>query len=108
MQLIVKYGELELLFHPVIQRLVKLKWDMYGRRFATFYLIVNIIYVMIWSAFAVVMSASRNPLEPTEGNSWRIILAVLGILMTVLALVKVRLLVVEDSWLLLVGLLQDV
>ncbi len=84
-----KFNELDLLCHPVVQRLLELKWKEYGHQMAWFYLAINSLYVILWSVLAYVASATKSPFAVEPQNYWKIVLLGLAVILTVVFLVDV-------------------
>ena len=90
-QIIVLYNEKKLIMHPVILRLIKLKWDQFGKWQVCLYLLINLFYTFIWTAIGVSLPR-KTPFTfytPLKQNAWRIVLDIIGCAMTLVFVVKV-------------------
>lgn len=85
--------------HPVIQRLLAKKSELYGRRHFLSNLLINFIFTAIWTALTVALPGPKyvedteNKVQfysPVSENMWRIVLEALGLLMAVYFVLKVR------------------
>ena len=78
--------------HPVILRLIKLKWDLFGKWNAVLYLIINLLYTIIWTVIVVTLPRNHSDAfyTPLKKNAWRIVIDTVGCLMTLVFIVKVH------------------
>lgn len=112
LEAIIKFNESKLIMHPVIQRLLAKKLELYGRRYFITNLFVNFMFTVIWTALTVTLpgpeqvEAVRNAerpclaedietcrLEfylPVSKHLWRIVLEAIGLLMAVGFVLKIR------------------
>jgi len=112
LEAIIKYNESRLIMHPVIQRLLAKKVQLYGKRHFMTNLFVNFIFTAIWTALTVTLPGpeqveaainTQRPcpigsehlcrLEfymPVSSNIWRIVLEAIGLLMVVYFILKIR------------------
>lgn len=82
LEVIVKYKDLTLIMHPVIQRLIQKKTQLFGRRYFIFMFLINLLFTVLWTALTVTLphhnfvsspltnsnqSATTNP-NPTMTN----------------------------------------
>lgn len=67
---------MELIMHPVFRRLIDVKWKQFGRRAAAWQLIVQIIYVLTWTALAITLHIGRESkyYYPPSKYWWRIVM----------------------------------
>lgn len=74
----------EVVTHPVMQRLIQIKWDQYGRFSNMYQLIFHTIFGIAWTAVALgTPENSDNLYKDITAKIWRITLGVMIILMTV-------------------------
>eukprot|EP00794_Sanderia_malayensis_P014118 gene14118-15594_t len=90
LQVIVNFNESNLIMHPVILRLVKLKWDLFGKRNATLLLTINIIFTLIWTAIGLLLprTYSTSYYTPLKDNAVKIVLELIGGLMMLFFILK--------------------
>ncbi len=72
--MIVVYKETDLVMHPVIQKLIKVKWHLFARRESFKELALNLFYTLIWIILAIFTPRDGKFYEPLGKNSWRIAL----------------------------------
>lgn len=89
--------------HPVIQRLLAKKSELYGRRFFLSNVLVNFIFTLIWTALIIGLP---GPVEvenntkkvsfyrPASEHMWRILLEIIGLLMVIYFVVKVSVFII--------------
>lgn len=83
--------------HPVIQRLLAKKTELYGRRHFVTSLLVNFIFTAIWTALTISLPGPQEVesmkrvqfYEPISEYIWRVILEVIGLLMALYFVLKV-------------------
>lgn len=83
-QVILQYNQLDLIMHPVFQKLLDVKWNLFGK-WGTFGLVaVNLFYTLIWTALGIFLPRhGENYYTPISSNWWRLILEIIGLLLTV-------------------------
>eukprot|EP00795_Rhopilema_esculentum_P015771 gene15771-7069_t len=81
---IVLYNELTLVVHPVILRLINLKWKLFGKKNALLNLFINIFYTFIWTAIGVTIPRlhTHGLYTPVSKQWWRMVIEAIGIFMT--------------------------
>ncbi|XP_065107651.1 uncharacterized protein [Paramisgurnus dabryanus] len=84
LELIVSQGKLDLIMHPVVLKLITVKWKLYGRTGACILLLLNFLFIVSWTTVAISVSVS-----PEEGDRyilprdwWRVLLVVLALVLT--------------------------
>lgn len=89
--MIVQYNELELVVHPVILKLIQMKWELFGKMNALVVLAINIIYTLLWTAIGVTLPQDhKEPFyTPLKEKWWRLLIEVIGALMTLAFIVRV-------------------
>jgi len=84
--------------HPVIQRLLAKKSELYGRRYFLSNLLINFVFTLIWTILTIGLPGSEHFEDdtkkisfytPVSENTWRIILEVIGLLMVIHFVLKV-------------------
>eukprot|EP00795_Rhopilema_esculentum_P002084 gene2084-17654_t len=88
LEMIVKYKEMDLLQHPVIERLLHLKTKLYARSYLLLYLFLNTVYVLLWCTLSILMSATHEPFHWSKDNFWKVALALLVLLLTLAAAIE--------------------
>ncbi len=91
LQMIVLYNELNLIMHPVILQLVKLKWSMFGQKFAIINVLINVFYTIVWTAIAIVAEKKHvtTHYTPMKDHVFKIIVEALGVIMTLVFIIQV-------------------
>ncbi|XP_064410291.1 transient receptor potential channel pyrexia-like [Latimeria chalumnae] len=81
LEVIVQYRQLDLIMHPVVQKLIEIKWKKIGIKGITILLTLNLIFIIIWTILGIASSLLRTEEEPYKlpEDSWRIVLAVIAI-----------------------------
>ncbi|XP_076824501.1 uncharacterized protein LOC143470328 isoform X2 [Clavelina lepadiformis] len=82
LEVIVTYRQLDLIMHPVITRLIDVKWEQFGRRHAFQTLAINFIFILIWTILGVGVPWYLRYQYIFPQDWWRLFLLVLGCLMT--------------------------
>uniref|UniRef100_A0A3P9L274 Transient receptor potential channel pyrexia n=1 Tax=Oryzias latipes TaxID=8090 RepID=A0A3P9L274_ORYLA len=81
---VVQEGKLDLIMHPVVIKLIQIKWKLYGRFGAWLLLILNFLFNVAWTTVAISVSVHRD--EPDRyifpQDWWRVLLVVLALLLT--------------------------
>ncbi|XP_026858318.2 transient receptor potential channel pyrexia isoform X4 [Electrophorus electricus] len=84
--LIVHQGKLDLIMHPVVLKLIAVKWNLYGRLGAWILLLLNFLFIISWTVVAISVSVSRE-----EGSRyifpqdwWRVVVVAVALGLTVL------------------------
>ena len=78
-----------IIMHPVMQCLIANKWERFGRRWAWFDFILNMVSAIIWTAMGVTLPLDNNSLyNPPIEKWWRMVLASFVLLLTVYELVR--------------------
>ena len=80
-QLAVQLEEFDIIMHPVMQHLIKEKWNQFGKFGAIIAAGIHFTYIMIWTFLAIFIARDGNYYDGTDAY-WRIPLELLGVLMT--------------------------
>ncbi|XP_022090577.1 uncharacterized protein LOC110979250 isoform X2 [Acanthaster planci] len=80
LQVIVQFHQLELILHPVVQRLMEIKWKKFGWWGAILQVLVNLAFILLWSVIAVTLRPSERMTLPND--IWRIAIWALALLIT--------------------------
>lgn len=73
--------QFDVLMHPVMQRLVALKWNQYGKFGTILDLVINLVYAILFTVFAVETPAVGQELYlPLRDKAWRLFLGLVLIL----------------------------
>uniref|UniRef100_A0A8C7CKV6 Si:ch73-193i2.2 n=1 Tax=Oncorhynchus kisutch TaxID=8019 RepID=A0A8C7CKV6_ONCKI len=57
---IVHQGKLDLIMHPVVLKLITVKWKLYGRLGAWILLLLNLLFIVSWTTVAISVSVIRD------------------------------------------------
>jgi len=89
LEIAVQNERYDIIMHPVMQRLIGVKWQMYGKWGAILDLIINLVYTVLWTVLAVTLpNNGRDLYLPLAENSWRLLIGILLILFTILEIKK--------------------
>ena len=96
LEIAVQNERFDIIMHPVMQRLIAMKWQIYGKWGAVLDLVVNLVYTILWTVFAVTLSRhGRDLYFPITSNIWRVIIDIFLILLT---LVEIRKQILSKFW----------
>lgn len=82
LKLAVQLQEFDVIMHPVMQQLIKTKWNLYGKIGSVIGASIHLLYIMIWTSLAIVLPGDGNYYG--GGNWWRIPIELIGVLMTLI------------------------
>ena len=85
------YDEVDLMMHPAINKLLSVKWKLFGRRRAIIGNFWNVIHTLLATIliFAVPFKPYDKQFSPVKEQVWKIILAVVFFILTFFFWVKV-------------------
>ncbi|XP_032874770.1 short transient receptor potential channel 2-like [Amblyraja radiata] len=85
LEVIVQYRQLDLIMHPVVQKLIALKWQHFGMRGVTIMLTLNICFIVSWTVLGLSSSLANVKQLNYElpGDWWRVLIATVAIALTV-------------------------
>ncbi|KAG5831550.1 hypothetical protein ANANG_G00304870 [Anguilla anguilla] len=88
LEFIVRQGQLDLIMHPVILKLIAVKWNLYGRTGAWIFLLLNFLFILSWTTVAISVSVVRDETHPYvfPQDWWRVLVAVFALGFTVMEL----------------------
>ena len=71
--------------HPVMHRLIAVKWKIYGKKGAILDLVLNLIYTILWTVECVSVPNDGHELyTPLKENIWRVAINAFVILFTLM------------------------
>ena len=76
--------------HPVFQRLLDVKWDLFGKWGVLLLVAVNLFFTLIWTFLGIFIPRDRKYYDPPGDNWWRMTLEIMGVLMTCYFIFMVR------------------
>ncbi|XP_057306043.1 uncharacterized protein LOC130644445 [Hydractinia symbiolongicarpus] len=84
LQAIVMYNELDLIMHPAIQKLLDVKWSLFGKTQAIINNFWNIFYAVLATVltYTLPFSAYDRQFTPVKDKAWKIVLAVIFFILT--------------------------
>ena len=89
LEIAVQNERFDIIMHPVMQRLIAVKWKMYGKWGAIQDLVLNIVYTILWTVLAVTLPRyGRDLYLPIGKNSWRLVIGILLVIFTILEIRK--------------------
>ncbi|XP_030628244.1 transient receptor potential channel pyrexia [Chanos chanos] len=84
LEFIVHQGKLDLIMHPVILKLIRVKWNLHGRSGAWLLLLLNFLFIVSWTTVAISVSVNHEDghryIFPQDW--WRVFVVVLALLLT--------------------------
>ncbi|XP_029109927.1 transient receptor potential channel pyrexia-like, partial [Scleropages formosus] len=85
LEFIVQQEKLELIMHPVVLKLITVKWKLYGRTGAWILLLLNFLFIISWTTVAISVSVVRDEEHPYvfPDDWWRVLVVVLALILTV-------------------------
>ena len=87
-----------IIMHPVMQCLVATKWEKFGRRWAWFDFILNLISAIIWTTMGVTLPLEHNLLyNPPHEKWWRMGLACIALFLTFYELLRQIVITVRNN-----------
>jgi len=86
----VQLEEFDIIMHPVMQRLIKEKWNQFGRFGAIIAAGIHFVYIMIWTFLAIFIARDGKHYEGTD-IYWRMPLELIGVLLTLYFILMVSL-----------------
>ncbi|XP_075922614.1 uncharacterized protein LOC142924317 isoform X2 [Petromyzon marinus] len=76
LELMVVYRLHEHILHPVVRRLIDIKWSAYGRRNSWLLLGMNLFFIVSWVALMVSVPWEVRHIYTFPGDAWRVVLAI--------------------------------
>uniref|UniRef100_A0A8C2H915 Si:ch73-193i2.2 n=1 Tax=Cyprinus carpio TaxID=7962 RepID=A0A8C2H915_CYPCA len=84
LEIIVSQGKLDLIMHPVVLKLITVKWNLYGRTGAWILLLLNFLFIVSWTTVAISVSVRPDgDRYNLPQDWWRVLLVVLALVLTV-------------------------
>lgn len=89
LEVAIQTQQFDIVMHPVMQRLVYIKWQKFGKRGAWLDLTTNLLYSVLWTVLGVTLPHKASELyTPLRERWWRLVLAILVILLTFVEIFK--------------------
>ncbi|XP_040210884.1 transient receptor potential cation channel subfamily V member 6-like [Rana temporaria] len=81
LEVIVQARQLDIINHPVIQKLIEVKWKFFGRKHIFILLSLNLLFILSWTALGIGSSLPRPEDAPYKfpEDIWRIILSIIAL-----------------------------
>ena len=77
--------------HPVFQKLLDVKWKLFGKWGTFQFVAINLLYTLIWTVLGILLPREgENYYTPLSSNWWRLLLEIIGVLLTVYFISTVR------------------
>ena len=85
------YDEVDLIMHPAIQKLMDVKWKLFGKRYAIVSNFWNIFYTILATVitFSIPMKGYDVQYTPVKDNVWKLVMAVIFFILTFYFWIKV-------------------
>ena len=85
---VVRYKQMELIMHPVLKRLIEVKWDYFGKTGSIIQVFVQLLYCLIWTVLGITLPRTSvstwSYYDPASKYWWRIVLESLAVSITAL------------------------
>ncbi|XP_078542266.1 uncharacterized protein LOC144827992 [Lissotriton helveticus] len=90
LEVIVQTHQLDIIMHPVIQKLIEIKWKRFGRKNIAIKLLLNLIFTISWTALGIAAGLERSEENPYvfPEDAWRIIVIVIALGLSIYQLVE--------------------
>ena len=72
----------------VFQRLLYVKWQLFGKKGSVKLLILNMFYTLIWTILGILLREGEHFYLPLKKCWWRIILEVIAVILTIYFLIS--------------------
>lgn len=93
LQLAVQLEEFDVIMHPVMQQLIKQKWNKFGKWGAVIDAGIHFLYILIWTILGIQLPKADGDTVPEYYSAprlyWSIPLEVFGVLLTLYFLLHV-------------------
>ncbi|XP_041358930.1 transient receptor potential cation channel subfamily V member 3-like isoform X1 [Gigantopelta aegis] len=83
LQVAVAYRQYELVMNLVFVKLLDVQWKAFGRRGAWINLIINFLYILVWTVIGVLVEYDKRHIYQWPTDSWRVVLWLLAVGITV-------------------------
>ncbi len=89
LEVVIQYNQLDLIMHPVFQRLLFVKWQQFGKKGSLKLMFLNLFYTLIWTILGILIPREgENFYTPLKTQWWRIILEFIAVSLTVYFLIS--------------------
>ncbi|XP_069813214.1 transient receptor potential channel pyrexia-like isoform X2 [Dendropsophus ebraccatus] len=90
LEVIVQSRQLDIIMHPVIQKLIEVKWRFFGRKNICIMLSLNLLFIISWTALGIASSLIRPEDAPYKfpEDAWRIIVICIALGLTLYQIVE--------------------
>ncbi|KAM4027277.1 uncharacterized protein ACNLHF_023083 isoform 3-T5 [Anomaloglossus baeobatrachus] len=90
LEVIVQSRQLDIIMHPVIQKLIEEKWRFFGRKKISIMLSLNLLFIISWTALGIASSLPRAEDAPYKfpEDVWRIIVICIALGLTLYQIVE--------------------
>jgi len=84
LEVIVQYNQLDLVMHPVFQRLLHVKWNLFAKWGSWLMVLLNLFYTLIWTFLGIFIPRGEKLIyyDPISENWWRLVLELIGLCLT--------------------------
>ena len=88
------HKELDLIMHPAIQKLLQVKWKLFGKKVAVISNFENILYTLLATVltYSFPYHAYDKQFSPVKDRIWKLVLAALFFILTFYFWIKVSVL----------------
>eukprot|EP00062_Callorhinchus_milii_P017712 gi/632970450/ref/XP_007901656.1/ PREDICTED: transient receptor potential channel pyrexia-like [Callorhinchus milii] len=84
LEVIVQYRQLDLIMHPVVQKLIEIKWKHFGMRGVTIHLTLNILFIISWTILGIAstLTGINQQRYKLPEDWWKILVALVAVGLT--------------------------
>ena len=62
LEVAIQYEQYSIVMHPVMQRLIRVKWEFFGKKGAQTDLIVNLVFAFVWTILGITLPLQAGQL----------------------------------------------
>ena len=95
-QIAVSNFENNVIMHPVMQQLIRTKWNLFGKVGAAIEFTIHLIFCIVWTVLGIFLN--RNGDYYGTGAYWRIPIESFGVCITFFFILKVRVFIIHISF----------
>ncbi|XP_067888781.1 uncharacterized protein [Heterodontus francisci] len=90
LEVIVQYRQLDLIMHPVVQKLIHIKWKRFGRRGVVIMLMLNFLFIMSWTVLGLTSSLSYGEKLNYDlpRDWWKVVIGIIAVGLTLYQLIE--------------------
>eukprot|EP00111_Clytia_hemisphaerica_P008770 TCONS_00025648-protein len=82
LEVIVQFNQLDMVMHPVFQRLLHVKWGLFGKFGSLINVSINLVYTLIWTFLGIFLPKDHVYYTPMSSMWWRLVLELIAVSLT--------------------------